>query len=211
MPKHKVFWELFAGSAQITKKKEPSQLQICVELDLAVVYNYLAGMAVINDCAISLLDDLKHVGKDHLIYADPPYIIASRKSKKEIYSCELTVKQHTEFLCKAKELKCNMIISHYDYPLYNRMLKSWNKIVCPVSYRGTVVKEALYYNFDSTAGQLHSTAFAGSNKDLRQRKKRRVESWLNKFKNLPNYERQSIIEALAVEYNCDGSLTGRSS
>lgn len=211
MPKHEVFWELFAGSAQITRKKEPAKINICVELDLAVISNYLAGQlppgtAVINNCAISLLDNLKHFGKDHLIYADPPYLIHSRKSQKKLYNCELTIKQHLDFLDKANEVNCNMIISHYDDSLYNEILKSWNKITTKVSYRGVVMNEAIYYNYDATEGQLHSTASAGANKDLRQRKKRRVERWLNKFKELPNYERQAIIEALAVEYNCDGSI-----
>lgn len=213
MPKHKVFWELFAGSAQITKKKDPAQINVCVELDRAVINNYLAGssVAVINDCAIKLLDDLKYLGKEHLIYADPPYIVHSRKSQKKIYNCDLTLKQHIEFLDKIKNFKCNVIISHYDDPLYNEILNGWNKITTNVCYSGVVATEAIYFNYNSLQGQLHSTAFAGSNKDFRQRKKRKVSRWLQKFKELPNYEQQAIIEALAVEYNCLSGITGRGS
>ncbi len=110
-PAHNVYWELFAGSAQILRKKKPAKLNIVCEKDLLT--GYPSGTVVLHGCAMALLDELQYLGSDHLVYLDPPYIIKERKNKRRLYKYELTDQDHTELIAKLLLCRCYVAISHY--------------------------------------------------------------------------------------------------
>lgn len=201
-PAHEVYWELFLGSGEISKKKKPAKLNIGVELDLTTIDQfkniYPSGTVVINTCAISLLDDLKHLGKKHLIYADPPYIIEDRRAKKALYGCELTLDQHKTMLNKFLECRSFVVISHYQSSLYDEMLlsKGWYRVDIPACYHGKKVTEAIYMNFPP-AEKLHETTFVGKNKTQRQAIKRKGERWIKNLLKMQADERQYVLERIA--------------
>jgi hypothetical protein len=196
-PAHRVYWELFAGSAQILRKKKAAQMNVAVELDPITItgYGYPTGTAVINTCAISLLDDLKHLGMEHLIYLDPPYLIEERLSGKLFYNFELTTEQHIELLTKLKQCRCFVAISHYRCALYDEMLKDWYRVDMKVSYHGNVVTESLYMNYPP-AVQRHETTFVGKNKTQRQQIKRKAARWVKMLQSMSAEERQHILETI---------------
>ncbi|TQI68981.1 DNA adenine methylase [Clostridium sp. KNHs216] len=63
---------------------------------------------------------------DVLIYADPPYLLSTRKMKKQ-YACEMTDTDHAELLKVLLQHKGPVLLSGYDNDLYNDMLSGWQK------------------------------------------------------------------------------------
>lgn len=199
-PAHKVYIEGFAGSYQIGRKKKPAKLNIAVELNYTMAnadkFGYPPGTVVIPGCMISWLDEFKYLGKDALIYLDPPYIISERRSKKALYECELTDEQHVELLTKLKECRCHVAISHYRCDLYDATLTGWYRIDMIVYYHGKKVTESLYMNYPPE-GELHETTFVGKNKTDRQRIKRKAQRWVNMLLDMPPQERQHILNEIS--------------
>ena len=200
-PSHSRYFELFAGTAEILRSKKPCEYSAVVEISDSLVRGdnniYPPSAVVIHDCAISFIDKLLPEPIDTLVYCDPPYIISERSSKQSKYKHELTDEQHRIFLDKIKKLYCRVVISHYECSTYDDALLryGWSKVVVPVSYRGTVRNEALYYNFPFEITRHESTR-AGVDKTDRQRIKRKATRWYNKFIELPEYEQQAIIERI---------------
>lgn len=89
--------------------------------------------------------------KDVFIYADPPYLLGTRKGY--LYKHEMTDEQHTELLDTLLKHPGKVLISGYDNELYNTMLPGWNK-----AYKNTTAEkglkrtETLWFNYD--AGQM---------------------------------------------------------
>jgi len=194
-PAHKVYWELFAGSAQILRKKKPAKLNVVCEKDLLT--DYPTWTVVVHGCAISMLDELCYLGKDHLIYLDPPYIIKERREQKKLYKYELTDQEHSALIEKLLRCRCYIAISHYPCETYDVLLQhGWRRLDMKVSYRGTVVTESLYMNYPA-AGQLHETTFVGKNKTERQRIKRAATNLRNRLLDMPENERQAILDAIS--------------
>ncbi len=83
-----------------------------------------------------------------LIYADPPYLLSTRKGRKQ-YSHEMTDDDHMELLEALKAHTGPVIISGYDSNLYNRELKGWYKDG-RTSFTQTASKrkEILWMNFE---------------------------------------------------------------
>ncbi len=194
-PEHNRYYELFGGTGEILKSKKAVKFQCIVDIDNCVICDYKKSFppstVVVNDCSISFLDKL-YCDKNTLIYADPPYRLSSRTSKYR-YNFELTDKQHLQFLAKVKKLDCRVVISHYSDKLYDKiLLPRWSKIVIPISYRGSVKQEALYFNFPFDIAR-HQPELAGKNKTDRQRIKRKASRWVNNYMKLPDYERQAIL------------------
>ncbi len=61
-----------------------------------------------------------------LIYADPPYLLSTRKMKKQ-YAHEMTDADHAELLEALLNHKGPVLLSGYDNDLYNGMLVNWHK------------------------------------------------------------------------------------
>lgn len=58
-----------------------------------------------------------------LIYADPPYILSTRRGKQ--YKYEMTDDDHEELLDALKQHSGPVLISNYDNPLYESELSGW--------------------------------------------------------------------------------------
>lgn len=61
-----------------------------------------------------------------LIYADPPYLLSTRKMKKQ-YAHEMTDTDHVELLETLLQHQGPVMISGYDNEMYNNMLHLWRK------------------------------------------------------------------------------------
>ncbi len=60
------------------------------------------------------------------IYADPPYLLSTRKMKKQ-YSHEMSESDHVELLTILLQHSGKVMLSGYDNELYNSMLSDWRK------------------------------------------------------------------------------------
>lgn len=62
-----------------------------------------------------------------LIYADPPYMLSTRRDGKKQYRHEMTDGDHLELLEALRAHPGPALISGYASPLYDRMLEGWHK------------------------------------------------------------------------------------
>lgn len=61
-----------------------------------------------------------------LIYADPPYLLSTRKMKKQ-YAYEMTDADHEEMLEALRDHQGPVLLSGYDNDMYNDILQGWTK------------------------------------------------------------------------------------
>lgn len=83
-----------------------------------------------------------------LIYADPPYLLSTRKGKKQ-YPYEMTEDDHVELLEALRQHQGTVMLSGYDNELYNDLLGGWGKIQMPARATGNKPRmETLWTNYD---------------------------------------------------------------
>lgn len=83
---------------------------------------------------------------DCLIYADPPYVLATRKSTKH-YQAEMSDDEHIALLNALNDHPGPVVLSGYDSDLYDALLPGWEKVFMPtVAEHGNVHMEVLWLN-----------------------------------------------------------------
>ncbi|KAA8668355.1 DNA adenine methylase [Clostridium sp. HV4-5-A1G] len=89
-----------------------------------------------------------------LIYADPPYLLDTRKAKQ--YKYEMTEQDHIELLEILLQHKGKIILSGYQSDLYDKMLKGWHKksVKGQAEYYGADREEVIWTNFEPPIEQL---------------------------------------------------------
>ncbi|MCF8460453.1 MAG: DNA adenine methylase [Flavobacteriales bacterium] len=204
-PPHHTYIELFAGSAQILQKKKPAEFNYAIERSPEVISTYAgqwpADTTILNHCAIDWLKTtLNLLGKGNLIYLDPPYPMDSRKGQRDLYTHELSDDDHRELLRQLRKAKSGVMIaiSSYANPIYDEMLKDWNRYDFEVQTRGGSAIESLYMNYPEPT-ELHQYDLLGTDRTERQRIKRKVNRWADGLKRLPPLERNAILETLKTE------------
>lgn len=101
-----------------------------------------------NTDAIKLIEKYNH--KDCLIYADPPYLLSTRRQR--YYNVEMTEdKQHEELIRVLKEHSGPVLLSGYDSELYNDLLTGWSrKDIKTSAEQGKTRVEVIWANYDLT-------------------------------------------------------------
>lgn len=95
----------------------------------------------------------RYARADTLIYADPPYVIDTRTNKH--YKHEMTLQEHEEMLDWLKDHPGSVLLSGYEHPLYERMLKGWKKEkLTTLANAGAMKTEVLWLN-PKTAEQVY--------------------------------------------------------
>lgn len=90
----------------------------------------------------------KFSSPDVLIYADPPYLIGTRAQRQ--YNIEMcTEAEHAELLEILANHPGPVILSGYDSPLYNDLLKGWMRLEKSNTAEGGALRtEVLWINFE---------------------------------------------------------------
>lgn len=83
----------------------------------------LKGVQIENLPAVELIN--RYNTADVFIYADPPYLLTTRKSN--LYKHEMTNAEHEELLNALLSHQGPVMISGYDNELYNQYLVGWRK------------------------------------------------------------------------------------
>lgn len=118
---------------------------------ILVAAERLRGVQIENRSAIDLIKKFNY--KDVLIYCDPPYMLETRHCKQ--YRYEMNKSGHEELLCILKRHSGQVIISGYDTELYNRELRSWNRMSrTAYTQSGTKKEEVIWMNFDPPNQQI---------------------------------------------------------
>lgn len=102
--------------------------------------------------ALRLIERYNH--SDVLIYADPPYLLETRRSGK-LYQDEMSAAAHAEFLDIIRNSKAKIIVSGYDSEMYNAALKGWKKDSTLSQTTSTKkARETIWMNYDPPAEQI---------------------------------------------------------
>ncbi|MCM1439664.1 MAG: DNA adenine methylase [Roseburia sp.] len=96
--------------------------------------------------ALEVIERFRH--PDVLIYADPPYVLSTRKGKQ--YNVEMgSDAQHEELLEMLMRHPGYVILSGYDNDLYNETLQGWTKLHKQTQAEGGRVRqETLWLNYE---------------------------------------------------------------
>jgi DNA adenine methylase len=204
LPPHLRFISAFLGSCAVLKNKVPAPVKsFGFELDPVVIKSYWTDeerkrmkLEIANQSFLHFFKEVyKHIDPTTLIYADPPYIRETRKSKRQMYVHEMTKEQHEEMLHYFVSTTAMVAISAYKNELYDATLKGWHVKQWTVRTRGATVQEALYMNYPPPE-RLHQYNFLGDNRMERQAIKRKREGWVEKLKNMSAVERYCLFEAI---------------
>lgn len=123
---------------------------------IAAVVERLKDAQIEQVPAVDVIRRFRH--PDVLIYADPPYMLHTRKGKQ--YIVEMAEEaQHIELLDALKEHPGPVILSGYDNDLYNEHLQGWKKLHRRAQAEGGAVRtETVWLNYvPETGGKVYET------------------------------------------------------
>jgi hypothetical protein len=222
MPEHDLYIEPFLGDGGVLRRKRPAARTVGIEVDPETLANWrgdeLPGLELYHCCGIEWLRH--HFGlyrvaaagarygggtgpqdpRSHnrtLVYADPPYPRACRKSAEALYRFEMTDQQHEDLLGVLIQLPCCVMVSSYHNELYDAMLirPGWRRVTFQGMTRRGPSIEVLWMNFAPPA-VLHDYRFLGANKRERERINRRVRNWAAGLRRMPAHERNAVLRAI---------------
>lgn len=155
-----------------------------------------SGLHLLRGDALEVLKALSITDKT-LIYADPPYLMETRRAERSYYRHEMgTYQQHRELLTLLKDLDCMIMISHYANSLYERMLADWHlETITTYDRANNKRTECVWMNYDAPTA-LHDYSFLGSDYRERERIKKKKNRWIAKLRNMPRLERQALLAAI---------------
>lgn len=195
MPPHRVYIEAFLGSGTLMRMKRPADRNIGLDLDIAALdlarlHTPTAELACVD--AIAWLENFTWRGGE-LVYADPPYLLATRASQQPRYRFELT--HHVRLLRVLKRLPCNVMISGYWSELYAEELKSWRVISYRTRTHRATVQEFCWLNFPPPM-ELHDYTYLGKNWRERQNVRKMQKRWIKRLANMPTLQRFALLSAI---------------
>lgn len=170
-----------------------------------------AAITVTNDLCSSLNTDLHMdyadiidkydctAGKKIVFYFDPPYLMETRRSKRNIYIHEWSEKDHDTFLSRVQTIKSDCLISHYPCEKYSNALQSWRTVRYQSMTHTGLRTEQLWMNFTEPK-LLLMPQMVGSDCWRRQALKRKILRLQSRIALLPADERAAIFTQLKKEF-----------
>ena len=208
IPPHRVYIEPFLGGGAVLLHKRPAIASIAIDSDGNVVEKFQdliaknsdtvpPGTIVKNGDAISFLRSYEFKG-DEFVYADPPYLMSTRTSKRKLYRVEFGDEdQHIQLLDVLNSLPCMVAISGYWSSLYENKLSGWRSINYKTTKRsGEVATEYLWMNYPEPK-ELHDYRYLGQNFRQRERIKRIKTRWLARLARMDPLERFAMLSSIA--------------
>lgn len=206
IPKHEIYYELFAGSGAIAKilieKKSKAKFYLN-DIDKCITDKLnctVLEAEILNVDASKLLKKLIAAGTDTFIFIDPPYLHSTRPNSTKLYANEMSDADHKQLLSSVLQLNCNVMIVHPLCDLYDNWLKGWRKVLIKIRYHNKTSLECLYMNYD-VPGTLQIDSLLGKDCWDRQRIKRKAISLVKKLKALPEQERNYVITRVQESFS----------
>lgn len=187
IPPHRVYIETHAGGGAVLRNKRPARLNIAIDLDPDVI-KFWSNHAIndgsrwqfVNGDAVTLLRAYDFQG-DEFVYADPPYLMETRKQQRPLYRFEYTRADHIALLGLLAALPCKVMISGYWSQLYADALAGWPTVSFETRTRGgSWATEYLWMNYPPPT-RLHDYRYLGDNYRQRERIKRKKQRWAAKL------------------------------
>jgi DNA adenine methylase len=197
IPPHRVYVEPFLGGGAVMKHKLPAAESHGIDKSEAalVVFPPISGLRLHHGDALAWLRAFAWQG-DELVYAGPPYPMATKSAERSLYDHELTDAEHAELLEILLDLPCMVMVSSYWSELYADALGAWRLEIFPAMTRGgRLAVEHVWLNFPEPF-ELHDYRFLGCNFRERQRIKRKQERWRRRLEEMPAHERYAMLGVL---------------
>lgn len=209
MPPHRTFIELCLGSGAVLRKKRPANRNIGIDrsrdaLDLCLkkAASFDGTFHLIEGDALELLPSLGTMmgdrpfvdDPDTLIYADPPYLMNTRKGG-AIYDFEMTDADHIRLLELLRRAPSMVMISGYRSALYDDALSHFRRIDYQAQTRQGPVEECLWMSFPEPR-ELHDYRFLGDDFRARDRIKKKRRRWAARLAKMDRLERLAITDEL---------------
>jgi 16S rRNA G966 N2-methylase RsmD len=205
IPPHDGYAEPFLGGGAILQAKRPALSSIAVDLDPVAVRRFqgkgaalgIPDLTVIQGDGIEWLEDMQPVLSERdFVYLDPPYLMSTRKSQRDLYAHELSDDDHRRLLAIILNLRCMVAISGYWSEMYNEALESWRSSTFNTMTRGgSPATEYLWMNYAPPVA-LHDYRYLGYNFRERERIKRKKTRWLKRLETMPDAERYAMLAAI---------------
>ena len=212
MPPHSVYIEPFLGSGAVLRNKRPAERNIGIDINRKAAelcedliseesrhqFSFYHSDAVeMMEILMALLDDMRLTDlPDTLIYADPPYVMSTRKGG-DLYEHEMDDKAHKWLLDYLKSARCMVMISGYRSKLYDDALTDFHRVDYMANTRRGMVPESLWMNFPPPIA-LHDYSHLGGNYRERERIKRKKARWAAKIEGMDRQERLAIMDVLTA-------------
>lgn len=203
-PPHSLYVELFLGGGAVLRRKAPALQSIGVDQDTRVIDRWRAvqwpGLQLHRADALRWIEDAAAwIPADALVYADPPYPLATR-SKRRLYSRELTDDEHRRLLAALRALPCSVAVSSYHNALYAEQLADWDSDHWPAMTRGGVRVEWLWFRRSTLASYGADARYTGRDFRERERLKRKAARWARRLAEMPAAERAVILAACVESF-----------
>jgi site-specific DNA-adenine methylase len=204
IPPHQTYIETHLGGGAVMRHKKPATINIGIDIDPNVINNWylqkpFKNITLLNTDAIAFLNSYDLNGTE-FVYCDPPYMMETRRSG-PLYDFEYSDKQHKKLLEIIVKLPCKIMISGYWSELYRDFLSGWFQHTYFATTRsGKKAKEYLWMNYQIHDGLLHDYSFIGKDYRDRERIKKMQTRWINRFKTLPDVERNAILQILLNKF-----------
>ena len=208
IPPHDVYIEPFFGGGAVLLHKRAAAASIALDVDYDVTIPALEwampGLTVITGDAISYLQNRRY-GQVTFVYADPPYLMSTRKRKSALYKHEFGLEEeHNRLLDVLLSLPCMVAVSGYSSSLYMARLQGWRHISFnSVTRSGAVAREFLWMNYPEPTA-LHDYRYLGSNFREREKINRQKKRWCMRLKKMSPLQRYALLSSIA-ELNDGGS------
>jgi site-specific DNA-adenine methylase len=196
MPPHDTYIESHLGTGKVMRAKPPAARSIGCDLDVSMLEEFSAPYAVelVHGSCADLLAGFDYAGSGRtFIYADPPYVLATRTSRHR-YKYDYEDRDHDALAEILRSVPAQVAISGYASAKYDRLYRDWRRIEFQVMTRGGPRTECLWMNY--APGRTVISNYAGSNFTDRQRIKRKVARWVLKWSMLPAHERDAILASM---------------
>jgi len=203
IPPHDVYIECFYGSGTITRYIRRAPVSVAVDLDAQALRDFVPpGVIAMNCDAISYLrrqlEEGQLEGRRVFIYADPPYLMETRASKRSLYTYEFgDVGRHEMLLDLLMSLPCMVALSGYWSSLYESRLQGWRSISFNAQTRGgTTAREWLWMNYPEPV-ELHDYSFLGANFREREKITRQKRRWKARLLRMDRLQMYALLSSIA--------------
>lgn len=204
MPQHHTYIETHLGGGAVMRNKLSAERNIGIDLDNLVIQHWRDEKndlcELIQADALAVLCGFEFQGGE-LIYADPPYVLSSRK-RSRIYRHEYSDDDHNKLLAQLVKLPCYVMISGYENPLYDQLLKGWRKEKFNAKTHSGIREECVWMNFDPPQ-KLHDSRYQGHTYRERQTVARRRTRLYDRIDQMEPTERSEFIQWINSKYGLE--------